>query len=37
MGNEASCLMIDNCDVRFIMFDGVVRTFSDVLYITSLN
>ena len=36
MSNKASFPIIIG-DVRFIMFDSVVRTFSSVLHVPSLN
>ena len=37
MGNEASCPIVGAGDVKFIMFDGFVRTLIEVLRVLSMN
>ena len=37
MGNEASCPIVGVGDVKFIMFDGVVRTLTGVLHVPGMN
>ena len=37
MGNEASCSIVGIGDVRIIMFDGIVRTLTGVLHVSSMN
>ena len=37
MGNKAGCLIVGVGDVRIIMFDGVVRTLTGVLHVSSMN
>ena len=37
MGNEASCLIVGVGDVKFIMFDGVLRTLTGVLHVLGMN
>ena len=37
MGNEASCPIVGIGNVRIIMFDGVVRTLTGVLHVSSMN
>ena len=37
MGNEASCPIVGVGDFKFIMFDDVVRTLTEVLHVPSMN
>ena len=37
MGNEASCPIVGVGDVKFIMFDGVVRTLTGVFHVPGMN
>ena len=37
MDNEASCPILGVGDVKFIMFNGVVRTLTEVLYVPGMN
>ena len=37
MGNEASCPILGVGDVKFIMFDGVLRTLSGLLHVAGMD
>lgn len=37
MGNNAPCKVFGKCTIQIRMYDGVVRTLTDVIYVPDLN